>query len=585
MKLLTKRHKKEILILVLFVVLTIIFYYFFPIIHCYLIWESGPYHLKCADEEYEKVKDIKIFDVFWDSIPITVFSVFLTFMFLKKKTKIFFIAIILLSIFSYGIPFVENKILWGIEDTQMHFIHSRHVYNYGRFLFDPNDVITKTPDYTQPIFHILSAAFSRTIGIDVIYSWIILCFVSTIVSSLFIYLITKLFTKNSEISFVAAIFAFSISYRTLAWTHPEVLGTTMVLGSLYFILKYVLSRKDIKYLFLCGLFLTVAVLTHFVSGAFAGALVFSISLYYWIKKRDAKIFIPIALGLFLSLPYYYELLTETDFLNSNRNTLIGKNWIPFICTDNRICSPIFMGLITAFVLALIGFIYWYRKNKNYRLILLMVLVSSFLLYHILLYRWGLLPTHTQSHRFSSLTFIVYSIAATFILKDLKRPVKVLFVFLFIFFGLYYSFYEGKDAYWSIRPNSEKFIFFSWVRENIADNARFLVYDTSPPHMTEFYDIAGKNYVLPSTSRKIEGQFWESGFVSLTKNHEYAKNRVNEWLDLDKTNSEDIETFFSKYNVTHVLYSEGKNSEEFEALNQVCTLLKSEAEFHLFSCNP
>lgn len=577
-----KIMKKEISILILFLILVIVFYLFFPTIHCYLIFEKGPMFSSCVQEGFKAARETRIFDIFWDVTPITILSALLTIAYLKRHEKIFFIALILLSVFSYGIPYHENKILWGIEDTWMHFIHSRHVYDHGSFLFDPNDLITRMPNYFYPLSPVLSTVFSRVVGIDVIYSWIMLCFASTLVSSFFVYLIAKLLTKKSGISFIAAIFAFSVSYRTLAWTHTEVFATPMVLGGLYFVLKYALFRDELEYLILCGLFVAGTVLTHVVPGFFMYVLIFSLSLHRLIEKHDVKILIPVILGITLSSPYFYELLTGTNFLGSERNRLIGRNWLPFMCTDLRFCSPVFMGLITTFLLVFFGLAFRYKKDETYRLILSMVLVSSFLLYHVVLYRWGLLPSHTQSHRFSSLTFITYSFAAVFVLKDLKKPIKIMFVFLFIFFGFYYSFYEGKDASFSIRLNSEEFVFFTWIRENIHD-ARFLLYETSPIGMTKFYDITGKNYVLPSTSRKIEGEFWESGFVSLTKNREQVRDRVNEWLELDKTSSEDVRNFFLKYNVTHVLYFKGENTEEFKVLNQTCTLLRSGAGAHLFMC--
>lgn len=578
-----KNYKKEISILTLFVILTIILYYSFPIIHCYLIWGTYTSQISCT--ELLEAKNMKIFDIFLDVVPITVFSAFLTITFLKKWMGVFFITIILLSVFSYGIPYSENEILWGIEDTWMHFIHTRHVYNYGSFLFDPNDLITKTPDYFPPLSPMLSAVLSRVVGIDVIYSWIVLCFVSTITSSLFIYLIAKILTKDSRISFIAVIFAFCISYRTLAWTITEVFATPMVLGSLYFILKYVLFRNDFKYLILCGLFLTTTMLIHFVPALFISVLIFSISLYFFIRKRNARIFIPIVLALLLSFPYYYGLVTETNFLNSDRNQLIGRNWIPFMCTDVRVCSPIFMGLISAFLLVFLSLAYHYRKDEIYRLILLMVLVSSFLLYHVLLYRWGLLPTYIQAHRFSSLVFIIYSIAAVFVLKDLKKPINILFIFLFIFFGLYYSYYEGKDASWFIKTSSDDFKFFTWIRENTDEDARFLIYNQRSYDISEFYDIAGRNYILPSTEgpNEVAGQFWESGFISLTKNHKYVEGRVNEWLELNKTDNSELVSFFSKYNINYVLYFGNQTTEEFKTLNEICTSLKTEVSIHLFNC--
>lgn len=583
------KYRIEVAILTLFVILTIIFYYFSPIIHCYLIFGTISESEVCTTNKLGEAREIKIFNIFWDIIPITIFSLFLTFVFLKKKAVPFFIIIIILCIFSYGIPLSENKLLWGIEDTWVYFKHARSVYENKAFLFDPNDLINKTPDYTPPLFNAISATFSMITGIDVIYSWIFLCFISALASSLFIYLITKMLTKDSMISFLSSILAFSISYRTLAWTHPEVFGTTMVLGSLFFILKYILFKEDFKYLILCGLFIACAILSHLIPGIFACVLVFFISIYHIIRKRGVKIFIPLILGLILTLPYYYQLLTETSFLSGtgmeSRNKQIGENWVPFMCTDLRYCSPIFSGLAITFLLIFFFLAYQHRKKENYILILLMVLSSSFLLYHVLFYRWGLFPFVMKSNRFSSLTFIIYSVAAVFVLKDLKKPVKIFFIFLFIFFGLYYSYYEGKDASWSIKTSSEDFKFFTWIRENIGKDARFLIYNQRSYDISKFYDIAGRNYILPSTKgpNEVEGQFWESGFIGLSKNYEYVKNRVNEWLELNKTNNSDLVLFFSKYNVTHVLYFGDENTEEFKSLNEICTSLKTEANIHLFRC--
>jgi len=287
-------------------------------------------------------------------------------------------------------------------------------------------------------------------------------------------------------------------------------------------------------------------------------------------------------SLVLIAPYYYDVFSMTN-VSGSRLSIEGSNWFPFRCTDTSYCSTVFMTLAITLVASSLLFA---EKKRNYLILMTLVTSATILLYHIVLYRYELISWNIQAHRFSSIAFIIYSIACAYSLSRINsRFLSVFVMYLMFFSGAYYAMEQGDRASFCIRRDQSFYKFNTWIRENIRGDPLFLIYDSSPTDMTQFYAVGGMEYALPSTLIQVTGTSWESGYISGTKNHELVIARVDEWLGLNKSDPRKVEDYISKNGIEYIIYIKDENTTEYKALENKTSLVYSQDEYKLLKVTP
>jgi len=460
------------------------------------------------------------------------------------------------ALLEFGIPVAENKLnLHGNEDPRLLFIHTRHLFDHGFFAYDPNDAIGRAPDLIQPLFHVLSVTVSRATGVDPLFTWPILCFLSTVTSSFLIYLIAQKLLRDDRLAALTAVFAFAVCYRTLAWTHPEVLGYTLSLGSIYALLCH-LEQPRWQFTIVSGILLGAAALTYATTLVFAGGTLLALASGHALAdlrrgRRRFDLFVPLLVAALVAAPYYWDLFSKTSF-RGVRVSYVGLNWFPFQCTDTLGCSPIFSG----FSVSLLALFAWSSRRATNRLTVLLLLAPvTVLLFNVVPYHLGWTDFFVKCDRFSSYAWALpYALAAVLAIRSLGTVfLREACAILALFCGVYYALEEGDGAAWDNRSDHVDHRFYAWIRSNVSDDALFLLTDSGQLGTSWFYTMTGRDYALPNTVESVGGTGWETGFISGSSYHEKVIERVDEWLALDQGDASELRGFFARYGLTHVIH--------------------------------
>jgi hypothetical protein len=483
----------------------------------------------------------------------------------------------LTAVLAYGIPLLENKTsLYGNEDPTLLFTHTRHLVSHGFFTYDPNDIVGGGPDLVQPLFHVTAAVLSELCGIDALYTWPALSFLASLASTFFLFAIGKIFLKDERWAVVAAVAAHAVGYRTLAWTHPEVLGYMFSCCAIWCVLAYWKTGKR-AYMVTTGLMLGAVGLTYataFVFGVMVNAgLMATLFIYHIIKNRviDWRLFIAPAISAVIIWPYYAHLFAETE-ISGARLSYVGSKWFPLVCTERQECSPVFaavsVGLLLIFIAAA-----W--KSMRSFLLAVIVFSSLILLYNHIPYRLGWSSVFFKCDRYSSYAWPFIAIGCAWVAKRFSNKVLgASLLFVMFFSGFYYTVHEADGASFDIRPDVARYELYAWARDSIERDSLVLIYGMNSVDTAYFYDVTGLQYLLPNGKYRTIGTTWESGFLSGTRYHKDIIDRTDEWLNLDKGDVDAVKAFVEKYRITHLLVRKKKLAEgELEVITEIATQLK------------
>ena len=144
----------------------------------------------------------------------------------------------------------------------------------------------------------------------------------------------KSINKNN-LKLIACLIILFPTFRSYAiWPDPHLMGTLFFLLAIYYYLKFLKKKNDLKFAILNTLYLS---LSAYFSPNFGVFVIFFIYEFYKYFNCSSKLMLILFFNLILSLPFFYFLFVlNVDFIFDNSHWDIGKNFYSFNNFSNKI---------------------------------------------------------------------------------------------------------------------------------------------------------------------------------------------------------------------------------------------------------
>ena len=144
----------------------------------------------------------------------------------------------------------------------------------------------------------------------------------------------KSINKNN-LKLIACLIILFPTFRSYAiWPDPHLMGTLIFLLAIYYYLKFLKKKNDLKFAILNTLYLS---LSAYFSPNFGVFVIFFIYEFYKYFNCSSKLMLILFFNLILSLPFFYFLFVlNVDFIFDNSHWDIGKNFYSFNNFSNKI---------------------------------------------------------------------------------------------------------------------------------------------------------------------------------------------------------------------------------------------------------
>lgn len=410
------------------------------------------------------------------------------------------------------------------------------VYSWNLSLDTPKDIIAiASGDIHPPLFYIVLKGWTKIFS-DTVFAMRMLSTLLSMLSMLFLYLICKeIKITNKRILLILILYAVSpLNVYYSQEVRMQCLNLFLTIGSSYFFLKFLLTRKNIFGL-LWGIFAALSLYTHY----FALLILFShfviLVIKYFRKEIDLK-FGAIAvlfslIPLILFSPWLPTFFAQTSQGQPWRVPLtayqISENYLTFIKEIffsyywNYENAGVVKG-VTVFSVSLILFlnasviVYFIKSDKKKTFIIVLFFIPSII---------ALLISTRQSIIFSRYLSIIlpylFILCVFFIFRIHKKYISYPLVFILIGLSVYGLTINYDNDY----KNNDYRKIESFIEKNFDSNDKIIV----EPHYfgwTMKYDTWHKKTNLPEPS--ILGWDLRMQVDSLSK-----RNDINNvWMILD-----------------------------------------------------
>ena len=315
----------------------------------------------------------------------------------KKLINPLFVSIIIIYLFFSLSLLLDDPLIW--PDEAIYGDISRNIMLEGRMGTDLwkgfVDGIENHAYSLPPFFLYTGAIWFKIFGFSITTQRLFSVFLATVFIVIFYTLAQRLLPSKSKLTSrflpLAAtlmIVVDSVFLKTSRLSRPEILVLVLAAGAMLLFLRYFEEKTEgqkkqsspaNKFLFLTGLTLGLAVITHLIAVSFAAA--FALTLIYTQRKNifnlkkyyffAAGILIPIIGWLISIYPNYQHLINQLELVSDSRNYTIP--WY-----INVINLPLLMKLnyLLYLLITLIFILFTIKHRRQPYILLSIILISS-----------------------------------------------------------------------------------------------------------------------------------------------------------------------------------------------------------------